>query len=271
MLDLTVIITLYKTPSNQLLNLKNYKGLKLLIVNQSPDKKIEKKLSNYFGDQLAYYEFDKNIGLSKSSNFLLKKVKTKFCLFTQADINISISSIKKLYKFIKNSQFIFVGPKIFNKKKKIKYEPKERNNYEVVKKLDASLLMMNTKRLKKIGFFDDDFFLYWEDVFLMKKINSSGNKMAKLNNVYAYHLGESSTRKNFRIDFLRWSNYRFGEYLYEFKTRRFKPIKIIRRLILNLIFLILYILSFNFKKFNKSCAEIMGIMKFIKFFLKKFF
>jgi len=48
MLNLTVIITLYKTPSKQLLNLKNYKGLKILIANQTPDRNLKKKTNKTF-------------------------------------------------------------------------------------------------------------------------------------------------------------------------------------------------------------------------------
>lgn len=270
MLNLTVIITLYKTPSKQLLNLRNYKGLKILIGNQTQDNEIKKKLFKFLGNKLKYFEFKKNIGLSKSSNFLLKKVKTKFCLFTQADVNISPNSIKKLYEFIYKNNYIFVGPKILDENKKIKKKSNIKKKFKIVKKLDAAVLMMNTKKIKKIGFFDSDFFLYWEDVFLMRKINITGNKMAKLNGVYAFHPGEKSSEKNYKIDFLRWNNYRFGEYLYEYKTNNIKPIKLIRRLTTNLILLTFYIFSLNHKKLNKSLAEIVGIFKFIGYFIKKF-
>lgn len=269
MLNLSVIITLYKTPSKQLLNLKNYKGLKILIANQTPDRNLKKKLIKLFGKKLKYYQFKENIGLSKSSNFLLKKVKTKYCLFTQADINISKKNIEKLYKFMIKNKFICVGPNILTKKKdKIKLGNK-RNN-EIVKKLDASILMMDTKKLKKTGFFDNDFFLYWEDIMLMKKINATKNKMAKLNNVSAFHLGESSTEKNFKIDFIRWNNYRYGEYLYDYKTKNLKFIKIVRRLISSIILIVINILSFNLRKINKLFAEIVGILKFVGYLMKKY-
>ena len=44
MKDLTVIITLYKSPIEQLENLKCYKGLKTFTLEQSSKKNIKNKL-----------------------------------------------------------------------------------------------------------------------------------------------------------------------------------------------------------------------------------
>ena len=121
MKDLTVIITLYKTPIEQLENLKCYKGLKTFTLEQSSKKNIKNKLISLVGKDLKYYRSKKNIGLSKASNFLLSKVKTKYCLFTQADIKVDKKSIMGLKKFIsKKDNFIFAGPRILSFKRKIR-------------------------------------------------------------------------------------------------------------------------------------------------------
>ena len=70
---------------------------------------------------VSYYSSNKNIGLSKASNFLLSKVKTKFCLFTQPDIIIKDDSIQKLHNVInKKKDLIFVSPNHQNVKLKKK-------------------------------------------------------------------------------------------------------------------------------------------------------
>jgi GT2 family glycosyltransferase len=266
--DLTVIITLYKTPKKQLENLKSYKGLKTYIMEQSSEKNIKKELLSLIGKDLKYYRSKKNIGLSKSSNFLLSKVKTKYCLFTQADIKVDKKSINELKNFfIKKKDFIFVGPKITSSKiKKQKYKKRE---YKIVKKLDCALLLIDTKKIKEIGFFDIDYFLYWEDISLMDKINKSKYKMAYLFNVCAFHLGEKSSIKNYKTDYIRWSNYRYGEYLYDYKSKNFKTIKILRRIMQNLIFSLMNIILFRYNKLNLNLANLGGIFKFYKFYLNK--
>ena len=266
--DITVIITLYKTPKAKLINLIQYKNFKNILFNQESDTSLKDKLKKTLNFEFKYYSSKYNIGLSKSSNFLLKKVNTKYCLFTQADIKIDEKSINLLKKILsKNNNTIFVGPNF--KKNKLKNDSKR---YSFVKKLDAACMLCDVKKLKKIGFFDEDFFLYWEDIFLMNKINKSNYKMIFANNVKATHAGGKSTENNLKVQFIRNSNFKYGELLYDYKVIKLRLFKIIRQLFQNIIFLIIN--SILFKKNNsfKNLAIITGILKFLKFYLlKKFF
>ena len=124
--DITVIITLYKTPDHRLNSLNQYKNYKVLIFEQSSNKNLKKRIEINSKIKFKYYFSKKNIGLSKATNFLLSKVKTKYLLFTQADIKIDNNSIQNLKKGFKSRKdIIFAGP-VFSKKKK---------NYKIKKKL----------------------------------------------------------------------------------------------------------------------------------------
>ena len=81
--EITTIITLYKTPLSKLRNLNQYKNFNPIFFEQNGSKK-RRRIKRYFKFQFKYFS-EKNMGLSKSSNYLLSKVETKFCLFTQAD------------------------------------------------------------------------------------------------------------------------------------------------------------------------------------------
>ena len=129
--NITVILTLYKTPKNKLNNLINYKNYKIIVFDQENDRDTKKYLKKKLNLNLSYYSSNKNIGLSKASNFLLSKVKTKFCLFTQPDIIIKDDSIQKLYNVInKKKDLIFVSPSHQNTKlkkiKKLKFRIKKK-------------------------------------------------------------------------------------------------------------------------------------------------
>ena len=91
--DITVILTLYKTPENKLKNLNQYKKYKTIFFDQESNGNFENKIRYFYKGNFKYYSSTRNIGLSKSSNFLLTKVKTKYCLFTQPDIKIHDTSI----------------------------------------------------------------------------------------------------------------------------------------------------------------------------------
>ena len=70
--EVTAILTLYKTPLSKLNNLSQYKKFNPVFFDQQSlghSRKILKKNLNF---NFRYYFSKKNIGLSKSSNFLLK-------------------------------------------------------------------------------------------------------------------------------------------------------------------------------------------------------
>ena len=109
--NITIIITLYKTPLKKLYKLIQYRNFKNIIFNQKSSRSFKKKLKKIIGFDFKYYYSQKNIGLSKSSNFLLSKVNTKFCLFTQADVVIKEDAIKQLEKILLyKKDTIFVAP-----------------------------------------------------------------------------------------------------------------------------------------------------------------
>ena len=263
--DITVILTLYKTPTKKLINLNEYKNFKTILFNQNSNTLYKKELKQILNFKFLYYSSKKNIGLSKSSNFLLKKVKTKYCLFTQADVKISEKSINLLKKIlIKKKDIIFVGPnfKKVNSKDKLK-------KYSYVKNLDIACMLCDVKKLKKVNFFDEHFFLYWEDIFLINKINRTKYKMILANNVKAYHQGGKSTKDDLKTQFIRNSNFKYGEFLYDYKLDNFRYLKLIRQFFQNIFYLTFNCLSFNKKNLYKNLAIIAGICKFFRFYLLK--
>ena len=75
--DLSIIITLYKTPTDKLKLLKQYKNFNILIFDQGSNNN-KKIISSILKKKFRYFYSKKNIGLPKATNFLISKVKTKF-------------------------------------------------------------------------------------------------------------------------------------------------------------------------------------------------
>lgn len=264
--NISTIITLYKTPNDKFINLKKYRNFPLFLFEQEGSliskNDIKKKLRFNFN----YYFSKKNIGLSKASNFLLNKVKTKYLLFTQADILIDYKSILNLKDiFKKNKDIIFVTPQI-NSRKNFLHRKKK---FSFVKKINAACILCDVNKLKKIGFFDEDYFLYWEDIDLMNKINQSRYKMVLANNVYAKHSNNQSSKNDFKTLYLRRSNFIYGEFLYDFKHKRLRGIKIMRKIIQNIILFFFNIIRIQLKESLKNFFNLCGVIKFILFYFKK--
>ncbi len=170
-------------------------------------------------------------------------------------INQDITVILTLYKTPKTKLINLTQYKNF------------KNNF--VKTLNAACMLCDVKKLKSIGFFDEDFFLYWEDIFLMNKINKSRYKMIQANNIEAKHDGGKSTKNTLKIQFIRDSNFKYGELLYDYKLMKLRPLKITRQFTQNIIFLVINSLVFKKKNVLKNLAVNTGILKFLRFYFYK--
>ena len=266
--DVSIIITLYKTPVKRLKSLNQYRKYPIMIFDQDPEDNSKEKISKILNLKFDYYYSKKNIGNSKSTNFLLKKVKTKYCLFTQADITIDKTSLNNLILMIKkNKDVIFAGP-VFKKKTKIR---KKNNiqNYEINNHLNASCMLCDVKKVKKIGFFDEDFFLYWNDEDLMKRVNKTNFKMIKVLNSFANHESSQSSINITSTDVIRSMHFKCGELIFDYKYNKLRFIKIFRQLITNFIFLFINSLLFSKQRLVLNYANLLGITIFLKFYLGK--
>jgi len=271
--DVTIILPLYKTPHDKILLLRNYRSIKTIVLDQCGDIDSKKKIKNQLGKKLQYLNTNQNLGFSKACNILLSKVKTKFCLLTQADIFININTIIKLKEiFYKEEKCIIAAPKIvYSSGDFLNNNSSKINNYIKKKNIIGACFLFDVKKMRKIGFFDEDFFLYWEDVYLCHKINKLNYKIFELKNYFAMHYSAKSSITNSRITFLRNINYVFGEYLFFYKIRKLRSIKIIRQLIQKLFYFFFNFFIFNFKKSFIEFCKFLGILKFIVFIVKRRF
>ena len=188
--DITVLILLYKTPKNLISNILAYKDFKILILDQSNDKKTKKFLQNKL-PKINYYGLtNKNKGFAKAQNFLIKKVKTKYFFSTQPDIKINKDSIYRLKKLLKKSKKNLISiPNINNSISK-------KNKSKITsKKMIGAAFLSKKKEFIKFGMFDENFFFYWEDVDLSTRIDRSAFVIVKDYYSRATHLSGNSTDK----------------------------------------------------------------------------
>jgi len=267
--DLSIVITLFKTPIDKLKTLNQYKNHHIFIFDQATKNNSE-QISKNLDAGFEYFHSEKNLGLCKSTNFLISKVKTKYFLFTQADIEIDEISIENLIKGMNlRENVIFAGP-VFDSKKNLNEKDKLTENYKLKSKLDASIMICDVEKVKQIGFFDEDFFLYWEDKDLMERVNKSNFKMIQILNSFVFHDGGKSTLNNTKVKFIRRINFKYGELLFDLKHKKIRIIKILRQIFQNIIFIPLNLIFLNKSKIIENISQLLGILKFIKFiFFKK--
>ena len=269
--DITVILLLYNTPENLIKNLKYYSKYKILILDQSNDVQLKKKIQNKFNNLEFYKVRNRNEGFSKGINYLIKRVKTKYFLCTQPDILFKNKSIKELKKTIsKNNNCVVAIPKIDGVKNYIK-KKKDKNKIISANHFIGAIFIADTKKFKKLGMFDENFFFYWEDVDLSHRIKKSKYNIKINLNLKAIHQSATSTKKNFSSIYLRNSNFKFGEYLFHYKNKKLKFIKILREPFSIIFYFILNLITLNIKKVIINFSFLIGIFKFYFFIFKKIF
>ena len=267
--EITVILLLYNTPENLIKNLKNYTKFKILILDQSNDIKLKKKIQNKFHNIEFYKVRDRNEGFSKGINYLIKKVKTKYFLCTQPDILFKNKSIQELKKTIaKNKNCVVAIPKIEGVKNYIKNK-KDKNNIILANHFIGAIFIADTKKFKKLGMFDENFFFYWEDIDLSNRINKSKYNIKINLDLKAIHQSGTSSKKNFYSIYLRNSNFKFGEYFFHYKNKKLKFIKMLREPLSFFLYLIFNFLTLNIKRGVVYFCFLIGIFKFYFFIFKK--
>lgn len=221
----------YKTTSKFLEKIKDYKTIDHIVVvdNNSSDDSYE-LLLKYKSDKIHIIKSEKNGGYSYGNNYgikyAMKEFNTEYIIISNPDVFFEekvVDDMKKMYD--KEERVAIVAPTMLIngelkwtswKLPKFKDDlislsdmlkrwlgdktlyPKEHFNgeYSFVDVLPGSLFMIPANVMKKIGFFDEDVFLYCEEKMLSKRLLDRGYKNIILNNITYDHQHSVSIGKN---------------------------------------------------------------------------
>ena len=67
-----------------------------------------------------------------------------------------------------------------------------------------------------------------------------------------------------KIKFIRRINFKYGEFLFDYKHKKLRKIKVFRQLLQNIILFPLNVITFNKNKAVENISQLIGISKFIK-------
>ena len=207
--ELTVLIVTYHTNKNILINcLRSIdRKVKVLIVENSNKFKYSKDIKKF--KNINYVCSGENLGYGKGNNFGLKKIKTKYALILNPDIlcdkhlfkNISILISKKINFHLIGCQYlkdkIFMPAGFFNKEKNINFRQNfKKNNQNYLDKVDwvtGCSMLVNISKFNNKNIFDKNFFLYFEEFDLCKRIINKGGNIYTCKDLKIHHLGFKSS------------------------------------------------------------------------------
>ena len=195
------------------------KKFKITLVENSNNNLLKKNLENKFKN-LNVIISGNNLGFGKAFNLGIKNIHAKYVLHLNPDAKINYQNIKRLFYFLKkNRSAAIVAPReILNKKnnKKIIISNELFSEVDYVK---GSVYVLNVKNCKKTNFFDENFFLYMEEVDLCKRLKLLNKKIYLLNTAEAMHLGGKSHNPQYNLQMELQRNWHFMWSLYYFNKK----------------------------------------------------
>lgn len=175
-----------------------YKFYKIIIVENNNDILFKKKIS------LKYKNVEvllpkKNLGFGGGNNFATKKVKTPYVLYLGPDVDLSLRKLRKLESQIKEiPNFTIIAPNSnhfietvntdLDKVYKNKFiEIDKKNKITEISWVPEWCMYCKMKDLKKVNFFDDKFFLFFEGLDLCKRLKKKNKRFFLINDIKITH------------------------------------------------------------------------------------
>ena len=196
--DLTIIIVTFKTKEEILFNCINSikKEIKIINVENSNDISYKNKIENKY-ENVKVILSGKNLGYGAANNLGLKNSKTRYVLISNPDVEYSKDFFDEIKFYLNNNiQFSIIGPLYKDESTHLSYgnldgsiNRSEFNNFflkEVGYVVGCSMLL-DTKNIQTN--FDENFFLYFEEADLCKRISINGGKIFCSSKLFITHLG----------------------------------------------------------------------------------
>ena len=192
---LSIVIPSYKSSEKILRHLKNFKkDLQVIVIENSYDENLKQIIEKKYKNTKVVLQ--KNIGYGNAINLGSKFVKTKYFFTMNPDTVIYKDTLILLLKGCSNiKKFGAISPNYKENKKK-KYD----SIVDEKKTLTGGAMLFQTSIFKKIGGFDKNIFLYYEDNDYFTKCRKMGLKLYQINNSYHFHEKKSSGSATFKTN-----------------------------------------------------------------------
>ena len=190
--NLTVVIVTFKSEemiANCLKSIPN--EIPVVIVENSNNKNFKKEIESHFNNVNCILTGD-NKGYAIANNIGLNSVKTKFALVLNPDTIVDKDAIQNfLHTANLKEDFWLIGPA---NDQMINLNFKE-DNLKEVENLKGFAIFFNMFKFKG-KFFDENFFLFFEEIDLCKRVKRDKGKIYLDKKIIINHAGGKSVNKD---------------------------------------------------------------------------
>ena len=264
--DITIIITSFKS-ENSIRECLKYINQECKVINiensnnEDYKKNIEKDYKN-----VSCILTGENLGYAKANNIGLENTKTKYALILNPDSRLTNKTLDNFFVAIKKKpDFAMIGPGEIN------FDSNEENIFtndlKSVKNIKGYAMFLNLKEFENIGYFDENFFIYLEEMDLCKRLIKNGKKIYIDPSIKISHEGGKSHDPsfNFEMELSRNWHWMWSQFYFQKKYNGYfySLMRIVPRLFSSLFKIILYSLLFNKDKLLVYFYRISGIINAI--------
>lgn len=184
-----------------------------VIDNASSDGSLESAKNKF--SKISYISNKENLGFGKAHNLVLKKAKTPYILILNPDCEVMPETLEYLIDFMENNPEVGVcSPKIekadgtldmashrgfptpwvsflyfvLNDDRLYHLTDRDFSKTHEVDSVVGAFMLMSKKVLEEVGYFDEDYFLYGEDIDLCFRIKKAGFKVMYVPEVKIKHV-----------------------------------------------------------------------------------
>ena len=261
--DLTIIIVTFKSEKKIVNCLKSIPPqIKVIVIENSNNVDFKSNLENQFSN-LECILVGENKGYAVANNIGLNQVKSRYALVLNPDTTLDKSAVENfLISAKKNDEFWLIGP-ASDQMKKIDFST---NEIVEVKNLKGFAIFFNMSKFNNI-FFDEKYFLYFEEIDLCKSIKKKNGKIYLDKSIKIIHKGASSVDGISEIELEKNRNWHWmwSTFYYHKKYRGFifALIIVFPKLLSSFIKTVIYFLTFNKKKKDIYFCRLSGLLNSI--------
>ena len=202
--DLTIFfVSYFSKPNIEKIIKKINPKIKILIIDNAKEKGFKEYFKKKFKNVKVIVS-KSNKGESGGINIAFRNIKTKYALKMDSDVILKKNTINK---FIQTAylvkDFVILAPqheKSFYKSDFISEQKSIFKNLQLMKLIHGQFMFFNMKNVKKIGYFDENFFLYFEETDFCLRAYKRDQKIYVLTDTRVTHKGGWSVNLENKLD-----------------------------------------------------------------------
>ena len=199
--DITIVITTFKS-SQKIKNCLNSidSQCKILILENSNDKIFKENIEKEYKNVECILT-GSNIGYGCANNIGLKQVTTTYALILNPDTKLLPNALQNFINETKKiSEFAIMAPYIQEEKNRYDENYLKNTSPVQVENVKGFAMFLNMSEFKNVGFFDEKFFFYFEEIDLCKRLINQGKKIYLIPEIKIDHLGGSSHEESIKSE-----------------------------------------------------------------------